>query len=300
MQTLRSNNWQLVLVLWGTKYAVSEVNHLVATLCKHADPAPARVVLLSDRPREGLHPEIETREIPTFYQNPELQGAGCQAKLCLFEEGLLPTDMPALFVDIDTVVLGNLALMFGLLDRPDRMAILQSAIMPFGPFARLMYRLTSKRRYARGNSSIIVFHPGHTAHIARQYRSLFARHGHNGLRPMIADERFMSWANQPNMRAIPQRMAVKFPTEFMLPWRWLIHLRAWLPWVRHRRAALLAITLPGFEVKGAALLAMKEGDEAIDRKGRVLIWSERALGPVRQQLIDYYAGIADTRSAKEL
>lgn len=59
---------------------------------------------------------------------------------------------------------------------------------------------------------------------------------------------------QPHMRAIPRTMAVKFPTEFMLPWRWLIRLRGVLPWNRRRWAHLIMVTLPGAEVKGSKLL----------------------------------------------
>lgn len=288
--------WQLVLVLWGTKYPVAEVNALILTIRRLARPAPSRIVLLTDRRRSGLLPDVEMREMPQFYQNPELQKGGCQAKLCMFEEGLVPADLPAIFVDIDTVVLGNLALLLGVLDCPDQMAILQSAILPFGAFARFLHRVSGGRRYARGNSSIVVYHPAHTAHISRAYRRLFALRGHNGLHPMVADERFMSWANQLKIRAIPSKMAVKFPTEFMLPWRGLIYLRALMPWVRRRRAGLLAVTLPGFEVKGEALVAMAEGDEIVDRKGRRLIWSDRALGSMRGKLIDYYSALRRSKA----
>lgn len=283
--------WQLVLVLWGEKYPVAEVNHLIDTITAHADPQPARITLLTDRPRPGLRAGVDVGDIPAFFLNPEFLRGGCQAKLCMFEAGLVPGDLPTVFVDIDTVVFGNLARLVGLMTDRRTIALFQSAVLPFGAFARWLYRRTGGRRYARGNSSIVVYHPAETTHIAARFRELFAQHGLSGFRPMVADERFISWAHQPHMRAIPRDMAVKLPTEFMLPWRWLILLRARLPWVRARWGRLIAVTLPGVEVKGEALLSLPDGAEIVDRKGRRLIWSEAALGPVKARLTDYYRAL---------
>ncbi len=281
-------DWQLVLVLWGTKYPVAEVAQLIAAIRARAEPAPARVVLLTDRLREGLPEGVVQRAIPEFFLRPEFLSGGCQAKLCLFEAGLVPADLPAIYADIDTVVFGNLARLLSLMQTRADVAIFQSAVLPFGALARWLHKITKGRRYARGNSSIVVYHPAETAHVAARFRAMVAEHGANGRRPMVADERFLSWAHQPHMRAIPRHMAVKFPTEFMLPWRWLIYFRAALPWVRRRWAGLIAVTLPGVEVKGEALLALPEGAEIADRKGRRLIWSDTALGPVKARLEAYY------------
>ncbi|MCU0899028.1 MAG: hypothetical protein MUC82_00880 [Cypionkella sp.] len=290
MTAASSPTWQLVLVLWGTKYPVAEVNHLIDTVCRHA-AHPPRVVLLTDRMREGLRAGTVQRLIPAFFLAPEMRGPGCQAKLCMFEAGLVPEDLPAIFIDIDTVVLGDLTRLLALQTRRSTVAIFQSAILPFGALARALFRLTKGRRYARGNSSIVVYHPAECSHIAARYRELIAKVGYNGIRPMIADERFISWSNQPDMRAIPRNLAVKLPTEFMLPWRWMILLRARLPWVRRRWAGLIALTLPGAEVKGEALLDLPEGGEVVDRKGRRLIWSEAALGPIKARLTTYYTAL---------
>ena len=282
-------DWQLVLVAWGTRYPVEEINHLIAAVRRHA-ARPPRVVLLSDRPRPGLAEGVELRTIPDFYMTPAFMGPGCLTKLCLFEPGVVPDDRPAVFLDLDTIVLGDVGRLTGLLDRPDRIAILQSAVLPFGVPGRLMFRLTGGRHYARGNSSVIVWHPAQGGAVAAAFRAAVAAHpGIAGFRPLMADERFISWSQQMRMRAVPGSLAVKLPTEFMWPADWIVHLMARLPWVARRRAGLVAITLPGSEVKPEALVALPDGARVTDRKGRRLIWSDAALGPVRRAILDYYA-----------
>lgn len=277
-------DWQLVLICWGARYGAADINRLVASV-RAQSTGLARVVLLTDRPRPGLAPGIETRDHPADFLAPELRRSGCQAKLAMFVDGLVPHDRPAIFLDLDTVVLGNVARLLGAVDRPEQIAILQSAVLPFGAVARWLYRVTGGRRYARGNSSVVVFHPAHCGFIAARFRDLMTRYPQFGFRPMIADERFISWVAQPRMRAVPARLAVKFPTEFMYPWLWLGRLRGALPWVKARRAGLVAVTLPGEEVKAEVLLALTEGAMVVDRKGRRMEWSDRYLGPIRRRLL---------------
>jgi hypothetical protein len=45
------------------------------------------------------------------------------------------------------------------------------------------------------------------------------------------------------------------------------------------------------EVKGQELLQMPEGGGFVDRKGRRLIWSEKAIGPMKQKLTEYYSAL---------
>ncbi|NGM46867.1 hypothetical protein G5B31_15125 [Rhodobacter sp. SGA-6-6] len=276
--------WQLVLIAWGTKYGPDDINALVAAV-RAQSRGPARVVLITDRDRPGLAAGIETRPHPPEFLQPPMTGGGCQAKLAMFKPGLLPADMPAIFLDLDTVVLGDVSRLLSACPAPENVAILQSAVLPFGAVARWIWRLTGGRKYARGNSSVVVFHPAHAGYIAERFLDCLARHPDFGFRPMAADERFISWCAQPVMRAVPTSLAVKFPTEFMYPRLWLGRLRGALPWVRRRRAGLVAITLPGVEVKAAELLALPEGAIVTDRKGRRMEWSDRYLGPIRQRLV---------------
>ena len=152
--------YQLVLVLWGTKYGIDEVNHLIRIVKSQSRTQP-RIVLITDRTRQGLDDSVIQRPFPEFFLKDEFKGPGCQAKLAMFEDGVLPDDLPAIYLDLDSVVMGDLQRFQALQYTPKTIAIFQSALLPFGAFGRFLHKQTKGRRYARGNSSMIVF--GYTA-----------------------------------------------------------------------------------------------------------------------------------------
>ena len=136
---------------------------------------------------------------------------------------------------------------------------------------------------------MVVFHPAECHYVAETFRSLFAKHPDFGFRPMIADERFISWVAQPFMKKLPNSLIVKFPGEFMCPWKWWLYVKACLPWVRSRRAKLVAITLNGLLIKPENLIGLENGSIVIDDRSRQLVWSVNTLGSIRQRILNYYA-----------
>jgi hypothetical protein len=141
----------------------------------------------------------------------------------------------------------------------------------------------------------VVFHPGRTGFIAARFRELVAAGADIHKGSLRADDRFISWVAQAQVRTVSNRHVVKFPAEFMLPWRWLVHLRASLPWVRRRRDGLVAVTFPGAKFKGDDLARLPEGAEIVDRRGRRLFWTDRALGGMRNLIIRHYAGTPEQK-----
>jgi len=280
--------WQCVLVCWGDKYGVDIINRVVSGVLAHS-PNPPRFVLITDRDRPGLLDGVACVPFPEHWLQPALKRSGCQAKLVMFEQGILSTDLPAIYIDLDTIVLGDMSRLLRLLHTPKHVAILQSAIIPFGGFARWLYRVTKGKKYARGNSSVVVFHPAHCHYIAQEFLQLFSQFPHFEFRPMIADERFISWVAQPHMLAIPSSDVVKFPGEYMFYWPWWLYIKAKLPWVKRRRNGQLAVTLNGLMIKPEKLLALQEGGIIVDEKNRKLVWSPSTLGPMQQTIANYYA-----------
>lgn len=280
--------WQCVMVCWGDKYPIELINHLMSEIERYA-PTPPRFVLICDLPKPGLRAGAVTRDFPTFFLNPAFKKGGCQAKLAMFEKGVLPEDLPAIYIDLDTIVLGDISAALQLMDTCKTVGMLPSAIIPFGPIGRTLWKWTDKKKYARGNSSMVIFHPAECHYVAETFRCLFAKHPELDFRPMVADERFISWVAQPYMKKLPKTLIVKFPGEFMFPWRWWLYVKAQLPWVRARREKLAAITLNGLLIKPEMLVELTEGEVVVDNKSRQLVWSRATLGSYYEEIPKYYA-----------
>lgn len=206
----------------------------------------------------------------------------------MFEKGLLPEDLPAIYIDLDTIVLGDISAGLKLMDTNQTVAMLLSAIIPFGLMGRTIWKLTRKKFYARGNSSMVIFHTAECHYVAETFRRLFAQHPDFGFRPMVADERFISWFAQPHMKKLPKTLIVKFPGEFMFPWRWWLYVKANLPWIRSRRAKLAAVTLNGLLSKPEMLVMLAEGEVVVDNKARQLVWREKTKGEQRHRILAFY------------
>lgn len=287
-QALLEPQWQCVLICWGEKYDVQTINRVAQAVAANAQRQP-RFVLITDREHAGLQANIQTVFFPEFWLQAPLKRSGCHAKLVMFEEGILPTDLPAVYIDLDTIIMGDVSRLLDLIQTPRTVAVLQSAIIPFGAFARWLSRRTQGRRYARGNSSVVVFHPAHCHYIASEFKRLLSQYPAFEFRPMVADERFISWVAQPYMRAVSKRAVAKFPGEYMFYWPAWLYIKARLPWVRHRRAHQLAVTLNGLMIKPELLVALKQGQVIVDEKNRKLVWSHHTLGPMQKIILDYYA-----------
>jgi hypothetical protein len=281
--------WQCVMICWGTKYSTALINNLARSIAEKASSQP-RFILISDRERPDLSENIELVRFPEYWLQDRLKTSGCQAKLVMFDHGIVPTDLPAIYVDLDTIVLGDLSSGLDLMQNRKTVAILQSAIIPFGWIGRTLYRWTKRRRYARGNSSFVIYHPAECHFIAERFKALLEQNPGLEFRPMAADERFISWVAQEHMVRIPSSFAVKFPGEFMFYWGFWLYIKARLPWVTARRKGLVAVTLNGLMIKPEKLLSLKEGDVIVDEKSRKLIWSEKTLGFMRSKIQAFYAG----------
>jgi len=294
MPSAMSTTWQCVLVCWGTKYNDALIDNLIWHIDHLAKVKPTRFVLITDRPRPTLRAQVHVVDMPSYWQAEPLKRGGCQAKLCMFESGVVPPDMPALYVDLDTVVLGDLSRAVQLLTTPHTVALLHSALIPFGVLGRAIYRLTRGKHYPKGNSSFVLYHPAHTAFIAEQFRLLYQQFPDLSYRPLIADERFISWVSYQTVRAFPKDFVVKLTSEYMFPWTWWLLVRAALPWVKRRRRCQAAVTLNGPEIKPSQLALLPEGAKVVDNKSRVLLWSEPALGHFQEQARRFFKGATPT------
>lgn len=283
-----SPTWQCLLICWGDKYHSEYINHTIEAVIRTSTSKP-RFVLISDRPRPGLHPDVRVVDFDPWWLQKQFRTVSLQAKLYMFEKGVVPDDLPCVYLDLDTAVLGDTSRLVGLMRDRKSILMVQSVVLPFGWPGRLVYRLSGGRRYARGNSSIVVFHPGECSYISETFRRLYEEHGQTfGIRPMIGDERFISWCAQMHIERVPNWLGVKFLNEYMYASKWLIYAKAALPWVRSRREGIAVVTLPGEYVKPELIVDYEDGFEVRDEKNRWLLWNDRALGSMKQRLQEYY------------
>ena len=278
-------SWQCVLVCWGNKYDTSDIMQIVNAVRLHSAHNPPRFVLITDRDRLSGQ-GVEEVPIPSFFLQPEMLGS--HAKLSMFELGVVPTDLPAVYLDLDTMVIGDLSELIQLLDHPRRIAMFQATLMPFGRIGCLLHKLTNGRWYTRGNSSIVVYHPAHCHGIAESFRKLYPMVGFSK-KGTSSEEAFIAFQSQENLRKIPEGMAVKFPREVMLPWLWASRLKTSLPWVKKRREGLRAITFPGHIAKAERLVTLDDGQLVVDGHHRKTRWSVAYLGSLKQKIVNHYA-----------
>lgn len=278
--------WQCVLVLWGDKYGTDDVMRITTSVARHGTSQP-KFVLLTDIERPDVPKHIVQRLIPEFYLQPHFKSGGCQTKLAIFKNGVLPSNLPTVFVDLDTAILGDISQILELLTADLRIAMLANSPLCLSSFARLIYQLSNGRVCTRGNSSFLAFNPDDCYDIDEIFRKRSALENAAGNKAYVADDKFISSTFHQEITAIPVQMAVKFPREFMHKFVWLGYVKTLLPWVRHRRASLLAITFPGSSVDAGKISGLADGETVRDTRGRWLIWSYSYLGETKRTLESY-------------
>ncbi|MEO1536636.1 MAG: hypothetical protein AAFR73_02800 [Pseudomonadota bacterium] len=283
---MKVSEWQLVLVCWGTKYGVNDINRSHAAARRNSG-RHVRTVLITDRERPRLSDGISAVPFPDAFKDEAFRGPGCQAKLAMFSD-IVPDDMPAVFTDLDSLILGDLADVLSDMWSETDLMILQSTLLPARSVTRALCRLTGGKVYARGNSSIVGYHPKHNRAIAARFLESYRQFGMS-FKPNRADERFMSWVAQDRLRFADPAKAVKFTREFMAMNVAHVLRRTASAARRARRARLLFVTLNQDVLKPDRLLKAEEGEVIRDRRGRTTEWSVAALGPFRKVIQDYFA-----------
>lgn len=280
----KTQDWQCVLICWGDKYSNTEVNFLWEKITSY-DPDCVQCTLLTDRVRDEINPSIKQKLIPSFYLSAEMLKS-THAKLSMFEEGILEVAIPAIYVDLDTLVFGRLGTLL------DELKSCQNLMMiPGRGRLRKIRRFFAKYRgglkFPRANSSVVVFYPKFWFSLAECFRNEIAGGAKLQGERLMIDDRYIAWFAQRHLQSVPKTHVVKFGTEFVLPMAWLSKLKSYLPWVRRRRANLIAITLPGNDFKVETLAILKNGDIVSESRGRKLFWNDKTIGVTQRKIIDY-------------
>jgi hypothetical protein len=274
----QDHRFALILALWGTRYGAPHVNGIVEAAYR-LSPDLDRVVLMTDRRREGMDSRIAQKLFPPPFDGPEFVGHGYRAKLAVFS-AVPPTErMPCVFLDLDSIVVGDLGRIAAQVQSTDDLFMLPPAGLGFGLLRRLLDRLRGNTlKFPVGNSSVLAFHSAARPNLAETYAEY---HRANDFPPgweTVIDDVLISRFGRDRVRAVPTDCAVMLRREFLsrLPFWPLAKSR--LPWVRHRRDRIAVVTMNGLAVKPEILASLPEGSVLGDGRGRKGHWSRSGFG----------------------
>jgi hypothetical protein len=137
---------------WGTKYGPEYVNRLYNMAARNITP-PFQLICFTDD-SSGLNPAIRALPLPDLGCEPPLPVSGQWQKLALWSADLFGLQGTALFIDLDSIIVGSLDAYFS--HRPDKDVILQR------DWARPLLRL--------GQTSVFRFQIGSHQEILEQFR----------------------------------------------------------------------------------------------------------------------------------
>ena len=260
---------QVVVVKWGDRYSANHVNNTLLNLQKMAS-RNVRFVCVTDDP-EGLGDFIDVQPFPDWGDWYETMKKGCRLKLSIFVPGVLSPDLPTVFFDLDTMILGDVAKLVADVEKTGGMYMCRGHYIPWWR-AMPLARLLAKNYYYYGNSPIMAFYPREFAGLPDAFKKEFGYVRWRGIthkwpldRICKTDERFISYFARGKTRVFPRALASKFTTEYMtVGWDYSAFICR-LPWVQARRRSQVALTFSGHALKPSLVKDMKIGTPVTSR-----------------------------------
>jgi hypothetical protein len=290
-----SGRFALVLAIWGTRYGAAHVNSLAEAAYQHS-PDLDEVVLLTDRPREGLDPRVSQRPFPPPYDEAEFFGFGYRAKLAVFSAVAPLPGKACVFLDLDSIVVGDLGRIARLVTDVNDLFMLPPAGLRFSRFRRWLDRMRGDRTFPTGNSSVLAFHSAADPNLTKLYAQLRAEGRLTGGWASHIDDSLISWFGRGRIRAVPTDAAVMLHREFLSRIPFWPAVKTQLPGARRRRSVIAAVTMNGVAVKPEKLASLPEGACLGDGRGRHGRWDAVGFGTLWQPLVQACRTIAAKQS----
>lgn len=274
--------WYLVLMIWGGRYGDEHCNRIIAAVFEHSRNCSGAVVL-TDRMDRRIDERARKVPISEYFDTPRMKSRGLPVKISMFDIPEVPAGATCIYLDLDTVVIGNL----------DRLAALAREApiwtipvfpRPFSRLYRTLWRLSRRAIYTIGNSSAFVYRNGFKGNPTQIFRDLSERD--RLPEDLYHDDRFIAWACQDKIRGLPINDVVNFRFEFLAPTLWLSDLFSLLR--RRGRQKIAAITFAGPETKPETLLGLPYGSVVKDHHGRVGRWNDFHTSGLRDKMIRSY------------
>jgi hypothetical protein len=250
------------------------INRHVKAVCKNST-TDVSFVCITDHAESGLDPIVRTVPFPEFKAPFDSLKKGCRLKLSIFAKDIIDPNLPTVFLDLDTLICGDVRGLESYIHKHRGISILQNHYVQWWPYQSLVRRLAPNAYYF-GNSSAIGFYPRDYHFLFEEFNRVVDRDIDVSELPKKyhSDERFISYAARDTLRVFPNRLIVKFAEEYMAPFLALESIRKNLPWIKRRRKNLVAVTFVSDALKPHVLVNLKRGD-VIRYKKLVAKWDHQ-------------------------
>lgn len=266
----------LVMIAWGSKYSDRQIQYIHENARKSV--GYRSTILITDKLRSNLSDEIEQKHIPEFYDKQEFFKGGLRAKIAIFDRTILPKETVCLYVDLDSLILGDLQSVVKLLKSKNEILMLPPhGLEKISFVARLLARITSGKFFPVGNSSIMLFNSSESLNISESFKVLY----HNKKREehFSIDDGIISWCSKRNLNWFPKTTCTMFRRKYMSRSVVVLYLTLLIDLFFRTKTEPAILTFNDDFCKPDALVKLRPGKKAVDMKGRKLIWSKRFLGP---------------------
>lgn len=260
---------QVVCVQWGTKYSERYTNSIYRSVRAKCSEE-VRFVCITEHTDLDFDPGILVRGFPDFGVPLNDLKRGCMAKLGMFFEGVLEPGLATVYIDLDTMVRGDIAVLANRVRADRGIYLMPSHWVPIWRIASVAKRV-APRFYYHGNSSIMTFFPEDFYFLGELFTQKLQSGEPYYRKVMLADDRFISCFAWDRLRIFSARDVVKFAAEYGSPFPGVESIRKRLPWVTSRREHLIAVTFPGEDVKPEQIARFRRG-QRIRVKNRRLVW----------------------------
>ncbi|MFN4158270.1 MAG: hypothetical protein ACK4GO_07695 [Gemmobacter sp.] len=186
----------IICIKWGTLYPAEYVNVLYRAVCRHLQGSFRFVCLTDDG--KGLLAGIDALPIPDIGLMPAQWRGGCWPKVGLFSDPLHDLAGTALFLDLDSVIVGDLGPIF---DLPGDIVTLDSGPWRYGP-GTAPRAMSCFLRYRIGEHGDLV------DRFRRDRDRMIARYGN--------DQNFLL-GEGPSLSYFPQEWVVSFKYHLRQP-----------------------------------------------------------------------------------
>ena len=271
----------LVLMAWGNKYTNRHINYIYKNASQSV--GLTQTLLITDRIRNGVSDEIKQTLIPEWFNKPEFFKGGYPVKLSIFHQDILPKDTVCIYLDLDTLVLGNLQRIAALHKNKNQYFMLPSkSILGMTFVSRFIFYITKQTMYSVGNSSVVLFHSASKPNLAQTFIDLY-NDGARGSKFEI-DDKFISWFSQKTLHPLPKNLCNMFRRRYMSRFLVLLRVKLTLSKLLKQNDPLVVITFNDEVCKPENLTKLNDGTIVMDNRGRKLIWSKKILGRITNEI----------------